>query len=68
MSADPAHRLTFAARSLVVDGGLPASGKTTLLERLGEVPGAVVLDSAGATRRWGRLPVPYRALRPLAHL
>ncbi len=61
-------RLTFAARSLVVVGGLPGSGKTTLLERLGDVPGAVVLDSAGATRRWGRLPVPYRALRPLAHL
>jgi len=62
------RRLTFAPRALVVLGGLPGAGKTTLLERLGGVPGAVVLDSAGATARWRRLPVPYRALRPFAHL
>ena len=68
MSCAPATRLTFAPRSLVVVGGLPGAGKTTLLERLGMVPDAAVLDSADATRRWRRLPLPYRPLRPLVHL
>jgi predicted kinase len=52
----------------VVVGGLPGSGKTTMLERLGEIPGARVLDSADAMRSWRRLPLPYRMLRPLVHL
>lgn len=60
--------LAFPARSLVVIGGLPGAGKTTLLARLGTVPGAVVLDSADTTRRWRRLRLPYRMLRPLVHL
>ena len=66
-TAHHSRRLAFAPRSLVVVGGLPGAGKTTLLERLA-VPGAIVLDSADATRRWGRLPGPYRMVRPLAHL
>ena len=60
-------RLTLPPRSLVVVGGLPGAGKTTLLRRLAPIAGAVVLDSESATRRWMRLPLPYRALRPLAH-
>ena len=64
----PTRRLDFAPRSLVVMGGLPGSGKTTLLGRLGRPPGVVVLDSAEPMRRWRRLPLPYRLLRPLVHL
>ncbi len=61
------RRLTLPPRSLLVVGGLPGSGKTTLLRRLGPIHHAVTLDSDAATRRWMRLPLPYRALRPLAH-
>ena len=60
-------RLVLPPRSLVVVGGLPGAGKTTLLRRLTPIANAVTLDSESATRRWMRLPLPYRALRPLAH-
>lgn len=60
-------RLAFGPRSLVVVGGVPGAGKTILLDRLGALPGTVVLDSAEPIRRWRRLPLPYRLLRPLVH-
>jgi predicted kinase len=60
-------RIALPPRSLLVVGGLPGAGKTTLVRRLAPIAGAVVLDSEPATRRWMRLPLPYRLLRPLAH-
>ena len=58
-------------RVLLVLGGLPGSGKTTLMRRLlaERVPGVVGVDSeqvAAALHRTG-LRVPYRLLRPWVH-
>ncbi|SHG19127.1 AAA family ATPase [Geodermatophilus nigrescens] len=58
------------ARTLVVVGGLPGSGKTTLVRRLlgPGVDGVTAVDSEDVAARWrtGQL-VPYRYVRPLVH-
>lgn len=54
-------------RTLVVIGGLPGAGKTTLLRRLAADGTARALDSEDVAAVLSRLPVPYRALRPLVH-
>jgi hypothetical protein len=59
-----------AGRGLVVVGGLPGSGKTTMVRRLlGDgIPGVASLDSEQVAARWrtGAL-VPYPLVRPLVH-
>jgi predicted kinase len=56
---------------LVVVGGLPGGGKTTLLRRLlaEGAPGVVGLDSEDVAARVQRVAVrfPYRVVRPLVH-
>jgi hypothetical protein len=56
---------------LVVIGGLPGSGKTTVLRRLlaAGIPGVTGLDSEQVTARLraAGVRVPYRLLRPLVH-
>ncbi len=59
-----------AARALVVVGGLPGGGKTTMVRRLlGDgVPGVASLDSEQVAARWRTgSRVPYRLMRPLVH-
>ncbi len=59
-----------AARALVVVGGLPGGGKTTMVRRLlGDgVPGVASLDSEQVAARWRTgSRVPYRLVRPLVH-
>ncbi len=59
-----------AGRGLVVVGGLPGSGKTTMVRRLlGDgVPGVASLDSEQVAARWRTgSRVPYRLVRPLVH-
>jgi hypothetical protein len=59
-----------AERGLVVVGGLPGSGKTTMVRRLlGDgVPGVTSLDSEQVAARWRTgSRVPYRLVRPLVH-
>ncbi|MGY1673022.1 AAA family ATPase [Geodermatophilus sp. SYSU D00710] len=58
-------------RGLVVVGGLPGSGKTTMVRRLlGDgVPGVTSVDSEQVAARWRTgSRVPYRVVRPLVHL
>lgn len=58
------------ARALVVVGGLPGGGKTTMVRRLlGDgVPGVASLDSEQVAARWrSGSRVPYRFVRPLVH-
>ena len=59
------------AATLVVVGGLPGSGKTTVLRRVldAPVPGVVGVDSEQVADRLGDVAalVPYRLLRPLVH-
>ena len=58
------------APDLVVLGGVPGAGKSTVLRRLRRRPGVVVLDPDGhrdALRRSVGRVVPYRAYRPLVH-
>jgi predicted kinase len=58
------------ARGLVVVGGLPGSGKTTMVRRLlGDgVPGVTSVDSEQVAARWRTgSRVPYRVMRPLVH-
>ncbi len=57
-------------RALVVVGGLPGSGKTTMVRRLlgAGVPGVTSLDSEQVAGRWRTgSRVPYRLMRPLVH-
>ncbi len=57
-------------RGLVVVGGLPGGGKTTMVRRLlGDgVPGVASLDSEQVAARWRTgSRVPYRVMRPLVH-
>ncbi len=57
-------------RGLVVVGGLPGSGKTTMVRRLlGDgVPGVRSLDSEQVAARWRTGSVlPYPLVRPLVH-
>jgi hypothetical protein len=59
-----------APRALVVVGGLPGGGKTTMVRRLlGDgVPGVTSLDSEQVAARWRTgSRVPYRLMRPLVH-
>ncbi|SNS31300.1 AAA domain-containing protein [Geodermatophilus saharensis] len=59
-----------AVRALVVVGGLPGSGKTTMVRRLlGDgVPGVRSLDSEQVAARWRTGSVlPYPLVRPLVH-
>ncbi len=59
-----------AVRGLVVVGGLPGGGKTTMVRRLlGDgVPGVTSLDSEQVAARWRTgSRVPYRVMRPLVH-
>ncbi|MGY1651052.1 AAA family ATPase [Geodermatophilus sp. SYSU D01119] len=69
-ASDPATDAAPPARSLVVVGGLPGSGKTTLVRRLlgAGVDGVTAVDSEDVAARWrtGQL-VPYRYVRPLVH-
>ncbi|MGY1686518.1 AAA family ATPase [Geodermatophilus sp. SYSU D00867] len=69
-SARPDGRPPAPARTLVVVGGLPGSGKTTLVRRvLGDgVPGVAAVDSEDVAARWRTgSRVPYRLVRPLVH-
>jgi hypothetical protein len=57
-------------RLLVVVGGLPGSGKTTMVRRLlGDgVPGVTSVDSEDVAARWRTGDrVPYRFVRPFVH-
>lgn len=66
----PAAPPTGAGRTLVVVGGLPGSGKTTLVRRLlgAGVDGVVAVDSEDVAARWRTgARVPYRFVRPLVH-
>ncbi len=59
-----------APRALVVVGGLPGGGKTTMVRRLlGDgVAGVTSLDSEQVAARWRTgSRVPYRLMRPLVH-
>lgn len=59
-----------AGRALVVVGGLPGGGKTTMVRRLlGDgVPGVASLDSEQVAARWRTgSRVPYRLMRPIVH-
>ncbi|WP_369256800.1 AAA family ATPase [Geodermatophilus amargosae] len=58
------------ARGLVVVGGLPGSGKTTMVRRLlgAGVPGVTSVDSEQVAAGWRTgSRVPYRLMRPLVH-
>ncbi|PWW24358.1 AAA domain-containing protein [Geodermatophilus normandii] len=66
----PEGRGADAARTLVVVGGLPGSGKTTMVRRLlGDgVPGVTAVDSEDVAARWRTSArVPYRFVRPFVH-
>lgn len=58
------------APDLVLLGGVPGAGKSTVMRRLQRRPGVRVLDPDGhrdALRRSVGRVVPYRAYRPLVH-
>ena len=69
-SLPPEGRPAADARTLVVVGGLPGSGKTTMVRRLlGDgVPGVTAVDSEDVAARWRTSArVPYRFVRPFVH-